>query len=271
MRFAREGYPFMIGAALFAVLAWAATPITGSWMMMVASLLTLLAAFVFYFFRDPEREIPSGDGVVVCPGDGKIIDIREVEEPSFIEGLCRRITIFLSVFNVHVQRAPVSGDVAHREYRSGEYAVAWHPKASEKNEQSSLGLIAQGHRVLVRQIAGLIARRIVTYPEKGDHVQRGERIGLIRFGSRVDLFIPLEWSLDCAVGDKVAGGSTVLAQMGDPSHGRDDGLRDEGLRDDGLRDDGLHDDGMRDDGLHDDGMRDDGMHDDAIVGAEDTS
>ena len=213
MRFAREGYPFMFGAALLAALAWVAVVVSGSWTIVPASLLTLLAAFVFYFFRDPEREIPSGEGVIISPGDGKIIDICEVDEPSFVEGLCRRITIFLSVFNVHVQRAPVSGEVAHREYRPGEFAVAWHPKASEKNEQSSVGLTVWGDRVLVRQIAGLIARRIVTYPEQGEHVERGERIGLIRFGSRVDLFIPLHWSLDCAVGDKVAGGSTVLARI----------------------------------------------------------
>ena len=213
MRFAREGYPFMLGAALFAALAWVAVPISGSWTIVPASLLTLLATFMFYFFRDPEREIPSGEGVIISPGDGKIIDICEVDEPSFVEGLCRRITIFLSVFNVHVQRAPASGEVAHREYRPGEFAVAWHPKASEKNEHSSLGLTVRGDRVLVRQIAGLIARRIVTYPEQGEHVERGERIGLIRFGSRVDLFIPLHWSLDCAVGDKVAGGSTVLARI----------------------------------------------------------
>ena len=211
MRFAREGYPFMLGAALSSALAWVAVAVAGRWTIVLASLLTVLTAFVFYFFRDPERQLPSPEGVVISPGDGKIIDIREVDEPSFVKGACRRITIFLSVFNVHVQRAPVSGDVAHREYRPGEYAVAWHPKASERNEQSSLGLIAQGHRVLVRQIAGLIARRIVTYPEPGEHVERGARIGLIRFGSRVDLFIPLAWSLDCAVGDKVAGGSTVLA------------------------------------------------------------
>ncbi|MCH7856314.1 MAG: phosphatidylserine decarboxylase family protein [Gemmatimonadetes bacterium] len=217
MRFAREGYPFMFGTMILAALTWIVVAISGSWAIVPASLLTLLTGFVFYFFRDPEREIPSGEGVVISPGDGKIIDIREVDEPSFVGGLCRRITIFLSIFNVHVQRAPVSGEVAHREYRPGEFAVAWHPKASEKNEQSSLGLNVRGHRVLVRQIAGLIARRIVTYPERGDHVERGERIGLIRFGSRVDLFIPLHWNLDCAVGDKVAGGSTVLARIEDPA------------------------------------------------------
>jgi len=216
MRFAREGYPFMLGTAFLAALAWGAVAVAGSWTIVPASLLTLLTAFVFYFFRDPEREVPSGEGAVISPGDGKIIDIREVDESSFIGGPCRRITIFLSIFNVHVQRAPVSGHVAHREYRPGEFAVAWHPKASEKNEQSSLGLIAGGHRVLVRQIAGLIARRIVTYPEQGGQVERGERIGLIRFGSRVDLFMPLDWSLDCAVGDKVAGGSTVLARISGP-------------------------------------------------------
>ena len=216
MRFAREGYPFMFGAALFAGLAWVAVVVLGSWTVVLASLLTVLTAFVFYFFRDPEREVPPGEGMVISPGDGKIIDIREVDEPSFVQGLCRRITIFLSVLNVHVQRAPVSGEVAHREYRPGAFAVAWHPKASEKNEQSSLGLTARGDRVLVRQIAGLIARRIVTYPERGEQVERGERIGLIRFGSRVDLFIPLDWNLDCAVGDKVAGGSTVLARIDGP-------------------------------------------------------
>ena len=206
----------MLGTVFFAALAWAAVPVSGPWTIVAASLLTLLAAFVFYFFRDPERELPPGEGAVISPGDGKIIDIREVEEPSFIKGACRRITIFLSVFNVHVQRAPVSGEVVHREYRPGEYAVAWHPKASEKNERSSLGLLVHGNRVLVRQIAGLIARRIVTYPEQGEHVERGERIGIIRFGSRVDLFIPLDWSLHCAVGDKVAGGSTVLARIDNP-------------------------------------------------------
>ena len=203
----------MLVGAVLAGLAWIVVPIVGAWSAVPATLLTVLAAFVFYFFRDPEREHPTGDGFVLSPGDGKIIDIREVNESSFVEGPCRRITIFLSVFNVHVQRAPVSGSVAHRAYRPGEYAVAWHPKASEKNEQSSLGLVTQGQRVLVRQIAGLIARRIVTYPEEGEQIARGNRIGLIRFGSRVDLFIPLDWPLTCSVGDKAIGGSTVFARI----------------------------------------------------------
>ncbi len=216
MRFAREGYPFMLAGSLLAALAWTAVPFSGSWATIVAGPFTVLAAFVFYFFRDPERLIPTGDGLVIAPGDGKIIDIREVDEPSFFEGRCRRITIFLSVFNVHVQRAPVSGSIEHREYRPGKYAVAWHPKASESNEQASLGFTTPKGRVLVRQIAGLIARRIVTYPERGDQVQIGGRIGLIRFGSRVDLFIPLDWPLACDVGDKAVGGRTVFAHIASP-------------------------------------------------------
>ena len=215
MRFAREGYPFMLAGWLLAALAWAVALQLNGWANVAAVLFTVLAAFVFYFFRDPERQIPVGEGLVIAPGDGKIIDIREVVEPSFFEGPCRRITIFLSVFNVHVQRAPVSGRVEHRDYRPGGYAVAWHPKASELNEQASLGLTTPKGRVLVRQIAGLIARRIVTYPERGATVRLGDRIGLIRFGSRVDLFIPLDWPLACTVGDKAVGGMTVFANMDD--------------------------------------------------------
>ena len=213
MRFAREGYPFMLAGSVLAVAAWILFARVGAWSVVPAALLTVLTAFIFYFFRDPEREPPTGDGFVLSPGDGKIIDIREVNEASFVEGPCRRITIFLSVFNVHVQRAPVSGSVTHRAYQPGGYAVAWHPKASEKNEQSSIGLITHGQKVLVRQIAGLIARRIVTYPEEGEQITRGDRIGLIRFGSRVDLFLPLDWPLTCSVGDKAIGGSTVFARI----------------------------------------------------------
>ena len=214
MRFAREGRPFMLMAALVAagtvaiavrnpVAVWAAAPATA------------LALLVFYFFRDPEREIPEGPGLVLAPGDGKVVEITEVEEPSFLEGPFRRISIFLSIFNVHVQRAPASGSVAHRAYTPGGYAVAWHPKASEENEQSSIGLVTDSGRLLVRQIAGLIARRIITYPEEGQTLERGERIGLIRFGSRVDLFIPLEWPVECAVGDRAVGGRTVMARQAD--------------------------------------------------------
>ncbi len=212
MRFAREGRPFMLIAAVAAaatlamavrspIAAWAAVPVTA------------LALLVFYFFRDPERQIPEEPGLVLAPGDGKVIEIVDVDEPSFFEGPCRRISIFLSIFNVHVQRAPVSGSVVHRAYNPGGFAVAWHPKASAENEQSSIGVMTDSGRLLVRQIAGLIARRIITYPQEGQTLERGERIGLIRFGSRVDLFIPLEWPVACAVGDRAVGGTTVMARQ----------------------------------------------------------
>ena len=212
MRFAREGRPFMLiaAAASMATLAMVAVSPVAAW---AAAPVTALALLVFYFFRDPERQIPDERGLVLAPGDGKVIEILEVEEPSFFEGPCRRISIFLSIFNVHVQRAPAAGSVVHRAYNPGGFAVAWHPKASEENEQSSVGVVTDSGRFLVRQIAGLIARRIITYPEEGQTLERGERIGLIRFGSRVDLFIPLEWPVECAVGDRAVGGTTVMAQQ----------------------------------------------------------
>ncbi len=212
MRFAREGRPFMLiaAAATAATLAMVARSPVAAW---AAAPVTALAFLVFYLFRDPDRQIPDEHGLVLAPGDGKVLEITEVEEPSFFEGPCRRISIFLSIFNVHVQRAPASGSVVHRAYNPGGFAVAWHPKASEENEQSSVGVVTDSGRFLVRQIAGLIARRIITYPEEGQTLERGERIGLIRFGSRVDLFIPLEWPVECAVGDRAVGGTTVMAQQ----------------------------------------------------------
>jgi phosphatidylserine decarboxylase len=151
--------------------------------------------------------------VVVAPGEGRVIEIKELHEPSFLRATARRITIFLSVFDVHVQRAPVSGVVEHKDYKRGKFAVAWLEKASEDNEQASLGIATPHGRVLVRQIAGLVARRIVTDPAEGDLVERGERIGIIRFGSRVDLFVPLEWEITCKVGDRARVGATGLARV----------------------------------------------------------
>lgn len=213
MRFAPEGYPFIGAGLVLAAVAWIAARQVGSaWGTAGATAMTILALFVLWFFRNPEPALPSDTAAVVAPGQGRIIDIREVDEPTFMQGRARRITIFLSVFDVHVQRAPVSGVVEHRSYRPGAYAVAWAEKASQDNEQASLGITTPHGRVLVRQIAGLVARRIVTDPVEGDQVERGARIGLIRFGSRVDLFLPLEWEVTTAVGDKVRVGSTQLAR-----------------------------------------------------------
>jgi phosphatidylserine decarboxylase len=217
MRFAREGYPFIAAGLVASGAAWTATwalerPDGWVWSA-TAGILSALTLFVIWFFRDPDHALPADEALVLAPGQGKVILVGEVDEPTFMAARCRKISIFLSIFDVHVQRAPVTGTVEHRVYRPGTYAVAWRDKASEDNEQASVGLATPNGRVLVRQIAGLIARRIVTYPQEGDSVERGERIGIIRFGSRVDLFLPLDWEVTCSVGDRAVAGLTVLARQ----------------------------------------------------------
>jgi phosphatidylserine decarboxylase len=215
LKFAREGYPFVTAGVLLAVLCWVgvAVGIGGAWLMAISGVSSLLALFTLWFFRDPAPTLPADARSVVAPGQGKVISISEVDEPTFLGGRARRITIFLNVFDVHVQRAPVSGIVEHRVYTPGKYLVAWKEKASADNEQSSLGISTRHGPVLVRQIAGLIARRIITDPSEGDAVVRGNRLGIIRFGSRVDLFLPLDWEVISSVGDRVQVGSSVLARQ----------------------------------------------------------
>lgn len=225
IRLAPEGWPFIIaGAALAAVLALLAWSLTGgpgsSWwagLLGVSGLVLLLTLFSVYFFRNPVPEIPEDPALVLSPGSGRVIQVATVDEAEFMGGAATRISIFLSVFNVHVQRAPVSGEVLFVRYNPGRYLAAWNPKASEENEQASIGIRTGSGRVLVRQIAGLVARRIVTDPEEGDRVERGQRIGLIRFGSRVDLFLPTDWTVLCEEGDPVDVGETPLARMPLPS------------------------------------------------------
>jgi len=216
VKFAREGLPFIGAATVLAALGWTAWALGlgGLVSQLLAPVLTVLALFTLWFFRNPMHPVPADASLVVAPGQGKIVVVEEVEEPTYLGGPCRKISIFLSVFDVHVQRAPVSGTVEHRVYKPGTYAVAWLDKASEENEQASLGLRTPAGKVLVRQIAGLIARRIVTDPRVGQDVVRGDRIGLIRFGSRVDVFFPLEWEVTCQVGDRVVVGVTPLALLG---------------------------------------------------------
>ena len=214
MKLVPEGYAFVGPAIVFAAAAWiAVAQVGGALWTSTAVLVSVLTIFMLWFFRDPVRAAPADTAVVVAPGEGHVVDIKEIHEPSFLQTTARRISIFLSVFDVHVQRAPVSGTVEHRVHKPGTFAVAWLEKASEDNEQASLGFSTPHGRVLVRQIAGLVARRIVTDPAVGDRVERGQRIGIIRFGSRVDLFVPLDWEITCAVGDRARVGATPLARM----------------------------------------------------------
>ena len=211
---AREGLPFVAVCAVLvaAALLWARD---GGWGVrsLAPAGFAVLALFVAWFFRDPERRIPGGADVVVSPADGKVMSVEAVDGEDFMAGTATRVTIFLSIFNVHVQRAPMAGRVRHYSYRAGLYLAAWRPEASSANERASLGIETEAGPVLVRQIAGLVARRIVTYPREGDSVGAGDRIGLIRFGSRVDLFVPPDWAVAVQPGDVVRGGETIVARV----------------------------------------------------------
>ena len=214
MNFAREGIPFILIAAALAAVGYTAALARRSWpLWLLAFVLTLLVLWVAYFFRDPERTGPRGDRLVISPADGRVIDIREVDEPGYLGGRAIRISVFMNVFNVHVNRYPVSGTVEYVHYNPGKFFNAAAEKASLDNEQMSVGVNTGTRKVLFRQIAGLIARRIVTYSRPGDAAQQGERMGLIRFGSRVDVFVPVGSTIRATLGQKPAAGVTVLAEL----------------------------------------------------------
>ena len=214
MNFAREGIPFILIAMALAAAAYAGALARRSWpLWLLAFILTLLVLWVAYFFRDPERSGARGEQLVISPADGRVIDIVEVDEPAFLQGRAIRISVFMNVFNVHVNRYPVSGKVAYVHYNPGKFLNAAADKASLENEQSSIGVQTARHRVLFRQIAGLIARRIVTYSREGDDAEQGERMGLIRFGSRVDVFVPVGSVVKVTLGERPQAGVTVLAEL----------------------------------------------------------
>jgi len=214
MSFAREGLVFIGIAAAAAATAYAFAIGRRSWTLwLIAFVLTVLALWVAYFFRDPERTGERGETIVVSPADGKIVMITEVQEPAFTGGAAIRISVFMNVFNVHVNRYPVDGTVRYIHYNPGRFLNAATEKSSLENEQMSVGLETKSGPILVRQIAGLIARRIVTYSKEGQVVKQGERMGIIRFGSRVDVFIPTSSRVRVKVGETSNAGVTVLADL----------------------------------------------------------
>jgi phosphatidylserine decarboxylase len=201
----RDGYIYGVSLlAVAAVLVWA----TGNWSWAIAPL--LLAAFFLWFFRDPQREIPVGPGMIVSPGDGLVTETATITTPA---GPRQRISIFLSVFDVHVNRSPIAGVLSTVRYQKGQYLNAMNPASADRNEQNIVTVQGEGFEVTFKQIAGLLARRIVFVPREGDHVARGQRVGLIKFGSRVDVVLPAEAVLHVKVGQRVKGGASVLAQM----------------------------------------------------------
>ncbi|HEV7388681.1 MAG TPA: phosphatidylserine decarboxylase family protein [Gemmatimonadaceae bacterium] len=214
MNFAREGLLFIAIAAVIAAGAFGFAISRRSWgLWLAAFVLLLLALWVAYFFRDPERTGERGPSLVVSPADGKLIMITEVDEPSFVKGRAIRLSIFMNVFNVHVNRYPVDGVVAYIHYNKGKFLNAASDKSSLENEQMSVGIDHGRYRILVRQIAGLIARRIVTYSKLGQQVKQGDRMGIIRFGSRVDVFIPVGSKILARLGEVTTAGVTILSEL----------------------------------------------------------
>ena len=214
MNFAREGLLFIAIAAVVAAGAFGFAITRRSWgLWLAAFVLLLLALWVAYFFRDPERTGERGPSLVVSPADGKLIMITEVDEPTFVKGRAVRLSIFMNVFNVHVNRYPVEGVVRYIHYNKGKFLNAAAEKSSLENEQMSVGIETGRYRVLVRQIAGLIARRIVTYSKLGETIRQGDRMGIIRFGSRVDVFLPTGSTLRAKVGDITVAGVTILGEL----------------------------------------------------------
>ena len=200
----RDGYFYGIGSALAAgLIAW-----LSSWPCAIPVL--LLGAFCLWFFRDPERKIPNLPGAIVSPGDGKVTDISLVS----VGGAQRaRISIFLNVFNVHVNRSPIAGVIRDVRYQRGKFLNAMAPNSAEENEQNIVTVEDEGHTVIFKQIAGLIARRIVFTLKAGDTVSRGQRVGLIKFGSRVDVIFDCDAAIQVKLGDHVKGGASILALL----------------------------------------------------------
>lgn len=206
IRFAPEGRPFIIGAVVVLVLLLA---IKAS---IVAAVWLVVTIWVIAFFRDPEPSGPFDDRLLLAPADGKVVSIIETDEPAFFGTTAVRVSIFMNVFDCHVNRYPAAGVVRYRDYVAGQFGHAADEKASLENEQSSVGVETPKGRMLVRQIAGLVARRIVTDHQPGQDVRQAERLGMIRFGSRVDLFLPRGTVVRVKVGDRTKVASTVVAE-----------------------------------------------------------
>ncbi len=179
--------------------------------LLAVSALALI--FTMWFFRKPSRYLDRDENLVIAPADGKIVAIEEIEEDEFFNDRRLQVSIFMSPLNVHVNHFPIKGTVSYFKYHPGEYLVAWHPKASSENERSSVVVENGSHAVLIRQIAGVLARRIVCYARTGEKVDQGQELGFIKFGSRVDLFLPTDIKLNVRIGQKVSGIKSVIASF----------------------------------------------------------
>lgn len=204
----------IVASILFAMISFLSIHFLHMWGLLIIIPLLIIFGLVFWFFRVPHRDILDHKENVIAPVDGKVVMIKEVVEDEFIKGKAIQISIFMSPLNVHICRYPVSGKVIYKKYHPGKYLVAWHEKSSTENERTTLAIESlTNHKVVFRQIAGYVARRIVFYSNEGDNAKAGHEFGFIKFGSRMDIFLPLDTEITCKIGDKTKGGIDVIAKM----------------------------------------------------------
>lgn len=212
----REGYPtlLLIGAILAALNMWVGIVLPSTSLVISVPVSLLIFGFFLQFFRNPSRSIPDCPNGVIAPADGTIVAIERALESEYFQDERLKISIYMSALNVHLNRVPVTGSVRYTKYHPGKYLVAFHPKASELNERSTIVFESTHNKpVLVRQIAGLLARRIVTYMQPGQPVSAGDELGFIKFGSRCDVFLPLDAQIQVQMQQKIMGGVTILALL----------------------------------------------------------
>ena len=205
-KIAKDGLPVIVFFVLLTILS-AFIHIS------IGIIFLILLSFCIFFFRDPEREITKGENIVLAPADGKVVAIEQIQDSKISDEPVNRISIFLSIFDAHINRAPVDGEIVYLEYSKGRFLDARNPKASEVNENNFIVLSHKGAKIALRQIAGKIARRVVCKCNKGDKLKIGERIGMIRFGSRTDLFLPMNAEISVKIGDMVKAGITIMGKL----------------------------------------------------------
>lgn len=204
----------IVASIAFAVIAVLAVYFLQNWSLLVIIPLLIVFGLVFWFFRVPNRDIQDHHEDIIAPVDGKVVMIKEVNEDEFLKEKAIQISIFMSPLNVHICRFPVSGKVAYKKYHPGKYLVAWHEKSSTENERTTIAVeTLTNHKVVFRQIAGYVARRIVFYCKEGDPAKAGHEFGFIKFGSRMDVFLPLNSEILCKIGDRTKGGIDVIARL----------------------------------------------------------
>ena len=215
LRIHKEGKKFLIGTAIiFGVILFTGYYFFPTLLPFVSAIIAFLFIAILQFFRNPIREIvEANDNIVYAPADGKIVVIEEVEEQEYFKTKRIQVSIFMSPTNVHVNRNPISGKINYYKYHPGKYLVAWHPKSSLENERTTVVIDNGSDEILLRQIAGALAKRIVNYVNVGEDVVQGTDMGFIKFGSRVDLFLPLDTKINVKIGDKVKGNKTVIANL----------------------------------------------------------